>query len=1710
MFISGAKRGRFSPAFRFIAAFVGFCFLNEIILADILRLPSTLASAQVNLPPNLVLPSTSFLPATLKAIHINPQSPLDLDFIIDSADQTDFKQKDVNRLIQYFLAMLATPQKDLWVNLSPYEPNRIIVPQFGETTAGRDLLSQDNLLKQLAASLTYPESKIGKDFWDRVYKKASALYGPANVPVDTFARVWIVPQRAVVYEYQETAFVSESHLKVLLEEDYLALKNAHVGDEKTHSIQKVNNLSAAITREIILPEIEKEINEGKNFAPLRQVFNALILATWFKKKLRQHILSRGYVDQKKVKGIEDQSDQSSEKIYAQYLQRLKEGVYKYIREDFDEKSQDTVARQYFSGGFSSGNSDEWLNIRNISTMAISLREFFAGLGKKLVFAKVKLQPLIVGYKTTLAVQRTKNSWLRKKLSAGLLAGVLMGTSAGAGATLIEQNNQTIFQPPTAFEQITRAQQPDFQFLSSKKIMDTIKSQVTMEDVLKLNGRVNSLTKKAYKIDTSYFKRNWNSVITTSQVPWAQQVLVIAYQHKMGLQEDGQIGPKTMAVLEKTPMVLTDVLSENAVQPTINFTLPAARDLASGAPPPPDEENEKSFTAIDSGNSFQEPVGVAQNKSAGESLATYFHKLHEVLFESLLTVLIGIQTFRVVRDYKKGSSDRREFLKTFTEYLQGGKNHFLTRQRYALISKQASLDDISSKAVGNYVELIIRAGNALNGWGTKKHKQLTRQVIKEAVDAGDFRVMHGTHILKLVQVKRSSRRIHLIFNMPADERVNGKGISVYYRSAQGILRFFQMGLSEQTFEELEDFWEQNLKPGHALRDAQLADLVDRIAQYRQKNPLSFKDFRTQAVVVFKMRKLALATLRRMEDEESIDPRFKDYFYFIAQYANMARHLLAQCGTLDTFKSSFLPESDRLNFKILGLSLDKIYRVFTLVEHAYFRAQSNVKNALPDFNRYQNILDDIESQLQIEKTKGNKKERTLEILISEFDAFSMSFEKPYANSIVGLDLFRRHGKVLKSIKEILLLFSPLLLWLAFGSSLSMWIPWGAGFFVFVVRNYMAPKFADGWVLAEYQNFSAMIASFTPGNIPEKLMAAPSRRNMLLENMTKRFLPKARWSQSRFILAATQFSDVQAIRENSYAEIRFIADSHFMIDNGKKEELLIALRKAVFDRSLGFRITISGIGEDVAINRISVYIHPTGIRTRIRDVDPAAENVEISYHDQATNAHLSHALAITDDTFKQLINQWDHFMEDAQKGNWGGLDSLVAAIREFYDPNKMILSDFRKNAGFYHLIRDRAFATYEALTFDNTQQGSIYRQYFLELARYANEVRFLSASFAGMDALKFWYLPDGEFFNREIFGLPIARILRAIFGVSFLYSWVRTDTLESISRVAAQWGILNQIQSRTHYGIRSDENGRFAIERKLKTQFEKADFAFRYPAKNSLIGSDRYHRVFEMTVMLGFLITLGLTLGIMTLPFFISAINLFLTWFGVDTLLATSGFILFLNTPQLFGLSLVNFSIVFYMIAYWINPIHGNNAMERERIVYLKMIESYQKDLSYVEMKILQTKRILNRIGGEAFYYLSYVFGIFSPTVVMGYFLYQQVQSKFWKNGNDYANRNGYFKADEDPTFGNDVITENPSVANASSGLSAQNPGGIDLRVKNLVEIQGETDKSMPSLNLMTEGSLENIEGMDFQIIELTPILNPAVFWPNFVKGNAAQQFLSFKAP
>lgn len=302
-------------------------------------------------PGAMVDKSSLFVPVLVKGLIIHPDKPLDLDLIVDSGnDSVDpaVISEESSRIAKYFLAAVTVPQDNLWVNLSPFEKDRVIEDELARTLLGRDMLAQDYLLKQLASSLLYPENGLGKDFWARIYKEAKERIGTTDIPVDTFNKVWILPEKAEVFEKGNAVYITKARLKVMLDSDRVAMKgsgSADVNDEKAR-------IAKAVMREIIIPAIESEVNEGRNFATIRQVYHAAILAKWYREIIQNTLIGDVYLGKNRVEGVTSDEKSLKDKIYQRYLAAYSKGVFNYVKDDTDVYSGEMIARKYFSGGIS--------------------------------------------------------------------------------------------------------------------------------------------------------------------------------------------------------------------------------------------------------------------------------------------------------------------------------------------------------------------------------------------------------------------------------------------------------------------------------------------------------------------------------------------------------------------------------------------------------------------------------------------------------------------------------------------------------------------------------------------------------------------------------------------------------------------------------------------------------------------------------------------------------------------------------------------------------------------------------------------------------------------------------------------------------------------------------------------------------------------------------------------------------------------------------------------------------------------------------------------------------------------------------------------------------------------------------------------------------------------------------------------------------------
>ena len=311
-----------------------FIFVNQMLVcADML--PQT----------SWVSVSGEFIPSVLQAIRIDPDNPLHISFFFRNGQERpddSLLRSEALRLVGYFLAALTIPEDEVWVNLSPFEKGKIIPAHLGRTELGRDLLSQDYMLKKISASLLFPKGEFGKKFWGAVYRKARAEFGTIDIPMESANKIWISPDRATIYEHNGVAVIIDAHMKVQLDRDQGAASSG---------------IAVDVMRAVLLPELEKEVNLGRHFSDLRKIYHSMTLAAWYRRKIHSGILSGQYVDRARTDGLNLLSGSEPQMIYAQYMQSISRGVFDVVGEEPDFGGGEVIPRRYSSGGFSAAAMD---------------------------------------------------------------------------------------------------------------------------------------------------------------------------------------------------------------------------------------------------------------------------------------------------------------------------------------------------------------------------------------------------------------------------------------------------------------------------------------------------------------------------------------------------------------------------------------------------------------------------------------------------------------------------------------------------------------------------------------------------------------------------------------------------------------------------------------------------------------------------------------------------------------------------------------------------------------------------------------------------------------------------------------------------------------------------------------------------------------------------------------------------------------------------------------------------------------------------------------------------------------------------------------------------------------------------------------------------------------------------------------------------------
>ncbi len=361
--------------YKIISLFLSFCLiLEQGVFAQTIDLSHYFARNSSQTIPQ----SDKFRPLHLRYISYDNQAN-DFKILLDKGDffnQETEKLKNektlelentTQELMKYFFIGLALPNEKFWVNLRPDSPDNILDPDLEKTDIGRIFLEADLQLKKDTSGMTSPQTKEGREYWDKLYKKAGELFGSESITIPTITRPWIVPNEIIIREAPDNAYIYKATLKVMLEEDYLNQRTEEPKNRRTESfsfpdprLKELNQYSTQLIKETIIPKLTYEINTSRRYAHLRQVYYSLILAQWFKQKygsfgsIRAAGISASVnsyidlIDSGNLANLISNQPYDKQSYFQQYQKSFKDGEYNLQEPGYTPMGQSI--RSYVSGG----------------------------------------------------------------------------------------------------------------------------------------------------------------------------------------------------------------------------------------------------------------------------------------------------------------------------------------------------------------------------------------------------------------------------------------------------------------------------------------------------------------------------------------------------------------------------------------------------------------------------------------------------------------------------------------------------------------------------------------------------------------------------------------------------------------------------------------------------------------------------------------------------------------------------------------------------------------------------------------------------------------------------------------------------------------------------------------------------------------------------------------------------------------------------------------------------------------------------------------------------------------------------------------------------------------------------------------------------------------------------------------------------------------
>lgn len=251
-----------------------------------------------------------------------------------------------------FITGLAVSNEKFWVNLAPWEPDRIIDEELKQSEVGRIMLEADLQMKRDFSNYGNPcASQIGKEYWMFLDGKREILVQQCmrkypgeikdrdNVYFRPVTRHWIVPDKVYAYTNGSEIYIINATLTIssdpVTDHASFVVNNQDVWtlsrgcqEELNRSALEFSQYAKELSDSMILPYVVADVNHAERYEDLRNVYFALALAQWYKSNINPEMdIFRDGLDSSDSAALNVLGPWDHREIWEDYVYSFENGEY---------------------------------------------------------------------------------------------------------------------------------------------------------------------------------------------------------------------------------------------------------------------------------------------------------------------------------------------------------------------------------------------------------------------------------------------------------------------------------------------------------------------------------------------------------------------------------------------------------------------------------------------------------------------------------------------------------------------------------------------------------------------------------------------------------------------------------------------------------------------------------------------------------------------------------------------------------------------------------------------------------------------------------------------------------------------------------------------------------------------------------------------------------------------------------------------------------------------------------------------------------------------------------------------------------------------------------------------------------------------------------------------------------------------------------------